>query len=92
MPFKTKSRELKARVRGKIVDVRSRTSRGSRSDCSGGLKQARGKESPMQQKVIPVLYLLNCLASNTSSNRQLICMKIHNDPIGLRSSILADKA
>lgn len=39
------------------------------SVVTDSLKQARGKESPMQrEKMIPRYYLLNCLGSNSFSN------------------------
>lgn len=56
---------LKAREEGEKGEVRCRTRRGSYSNCTDSLKDARGKESPMQrQKTIP---RLNCFGLNSFS-------------------------
>lgn len=48
-------------------EVWCRTRRGSYLNCTNSLKQARGKESPMQrQKMILRYHQLNCLGSNSS--------------------------
>lgn len=57
---------LKAREEGEKGEVRCRTRRGSYLNCTNSLKDARGKESPMQrQKTIP---RLNCFGLNSFSN------------------------